>query len=119
MIFYGTKWGRRSTFSKGHTANELSNLEAFFCESSSKKEFLKISQISQENNFRPLKRDANTLKFLRTPFFTKHLWWLLLLIVVNATLLKIFPSPQPTHLSLNLDFFLKQNHSKMPMGLMH
>ena len=54
-----------------------------------KKVFLEISQNSQENwGLKPatlLKKRlwhrrfaVNCAKFLRTPFFTEHLWWLLL-----------------------------------------
>ena len=55
-----------------------------------KKVFLKISQNSQENTCaRVLKKrlwrmcfSVNFAKFLRTPFFAEHLWWLLLIPVV-------------------------------------
>ena len=50
------------------------NPEAVAQRSSVKKVFLEISQNSQENNY----ARAFFAKFLRTPFLTKHLWWLLL-----------------------------------------
>ena len=55
-----------------------------------KKVFLEISQNSQENNYAKVSFliqlqasrhrcfPANFVKFLRTPFLTEHLWWLLL-----------------------------------------
>ena len=65
-------------------------VEAVARRCSVKKVFLEISQNSQENTcVRPatlLKKrlwhrcfPVNFVKFLRTPFFTEHLWWLLLM----------------------------------------
>ena len=40
--------------------------------------FLEISQNSHENTFASRSFPMNFVKFLGTPFFTEHLWWLLL-----------------------------------------
>ena len=52
--------------------------EAVVQRSSVKKVFLKILQNSQENRCFAV----NFMKFLRTPFFIEHLWWLLLFLGV-------------------------------------
>ena len=52
--------------------------EAITQRCSVKKVFLEISQNSQENT---CVRLLNFVKFLRTPFLTEHLWWLLLNLV--------------------------------------
>ena len=46
-----------------------------------KKVFLEISQNSQENTCARVCFPANFGKFLRTPFFKEHPWWLLLMLV--------------------------------------
>ena len=58
--------------------------------------FLEISQNSRENIcaeslfFNKLRFPVNFAKFLRTPFLTEHLWWLLLFIgsLHNETIVK-------------------------------
>ena len=78
-----------------------------------KKVFLEISQTSQENTCarvsflikwqaapatllknRPWHRcfSVNFAKFLRTPFFTEHLWWLLFVIITFSSASPLFPS---------------------------
>ena len=54
-----------------------------------KKVFLEFSQYSQENtSARAWNRcfPVNFVKFLRTPFLTEHLWWLLLIFVLHLPL---------------------------------
>ena len=52
-------------------------LEALVQTRSVKKVFLEISQNSQGNTFARVSF-FNFVKFLRTPFYTEHIWWLLL-----------------------------------------
>ena len=43
-----------------------------------KKVFLEISQNSRENTCARVSFPVNFAKFVRTPFFIEHLWWVLL-----------------------------------------
>ena len=56
-------------------------LETVVQKCSVKKVFSEISQNSQENTCARvsffIKFQANFVKFLRTPFYIEHLWWLL------------------------------------------
>ena len=58
--------------------DSVGNSEAVFRMCSVEKMFLEISQNSQEKSCFAV----NFAKFLRTPLFTEHLRWLLLIIVI-------------------------------------
>ena len=87
-------------------ALENESTEAVAQRCSVKKDFLKVLQNSQENTCTRLKPSTllkkrlwhrcfpvNFAKFLRTPFFTEHLWWLLLKVVSKHSIKFLYRSP--------------------------
>ena len=68
---------------------------------------------------------VNIVKFLRTAFIVKHLWWLLLNFTYPPSWTRIYPSHINillidrlfTSIHVSVDFFIKFNHDYEPLVL--